>query len=165
MRIVRQERFAAIKKRRSHDGRRIPPGERLLSHGSFYSTLAPNGVRASLAILKNCFPKGMPTIVMHRIRPMAAFSTASGMPLTRSQKMFKIVEREDDIIANEGKVFDGFLRTINTEILGADLIDVGLILRALTVETLFVKIKVHLTKRFFILTERSFACNVFSCTF
>ena len=68
-------------------------------------------------------------------------------------------------IANEEKVFDGFLRTINTEILGADLIDVGLILRALTVETLFVKIKVHLTKRFFILTERSFACNVFSCTF
>ena len=80
-------------------------------------------------------------------------------------EMFKIVEREDDIIANEEKVFDGFLRTINTEILGADLIDVGLILRALTVETLFVKIKVHLTKRFFILTERSFACNVFSCTF
>ena len=35
-------------------------------------------------------------------------------------EMFKIVEREDDIIANEGKVFDGFLRTINTEILGAD---------------------------------------------
>lgn len=80
-------------------------------------------------------------------------------------EMFKIVEREDDIIANEEKVFDGFLRTINTEILGADLIDVGLILRALTVETLFVKIKVHLTKRFFIPTERSFACNVFSCTF
>ena len=80
-------------------------------------------------------------------------------------EMFKIVEREDDIIANEEKVFDGFLRTINTEILGADLIDVGLILRALTVETLFVKIKVHLTKRFFILTVRSFACNVFSCTF
>ena len=80
-------------------------------------------------------------------------------------EMFKIVEREDDIIANEEKVFDGFLRTINTEILGADLIDVGLILRALTVETLFVKIKVNLTKRFFILTERSFACNVFSCTF
>ena len=80
-------------------------------------------------------------------------------------EMFKIVEREDDIIANEEIVFDGFLRTINTEILGADLIDVGLILRALTVETLFVKIKVHLTKSFFILTERSFACNVFSCTF
>ena len=80
-------------------------------------------------------------------------------------EMFKIVEREDDIIANEEKVFDGFLRTINTEILGADLIDVGLILRALTVETLFVKIKVHLAKRFFILTERGFACNVFSFTF
>ena len=80
-------------------------------------------------------------------------------------EMFKIVEREDDIIANEEKVFDGFLRTINTEILGADLIDVGLILRALTVETLIVKIKVHLTKSIFILTERSFACNVFSFTF
>ena len=43
-------------------------------------------------------------------------------------EMFKIVEREDDIIANEEKVFDDFLRTINTEILGADLIDVGLVL-------------------------------------
>ena len=80
-------------------------------------------------------------------------------------EMFKIVEREENIIPNEEKAFDVFLRTINTEILGADLIDVGLILRALTVEALFVKIKVHLTKRVFILTERSFACNVFSCTF
>lgn len=43
-------------------------------------------------------------------------------------EMFKIVEREDDIIANEEKVFDDFLRAINAEILGADLIDVGLIL-------------------------------------
>ena len=37
-------------------------------------------------------------------------------------EMFKIVEREDDIIDYEEKVFDGYLRTINTEILGADLI-------------------------------------------
>lgn len=43
-------------------------------------------------------------------------------------EMCKIVEREDDIIANEEKVFDDFLRAINAEILGADLIDVGLIL-------------------------------------
>ena len=43
-------------------------------------------------------------------------------------EMFKIVEREDDIIANEEKVFDDFLRAINAEILGADLIDVGLVL-------------------------------------
>ena len=43
-------------------------------------------------------------------------------------EMFKIVEREDDIIANEEKVFDDVLRTINAEILGADLIDAGLIL-------------------------------------
>lgn len=43
-------------------------------------------------------------------------------------EMRKIVEREDDIIANEEKVFDDFLRAINAEILGADLIDVGLIL-------------------------------------
>lgn len=43
-------------------------------------------------------------------------------------EMCKIVEREDDIIANEEKVFDDFLRAINAEILGADLIDVDLIL-------------------------------------
>ena len=43
-------------------------------------------------------------------------------------EMCKIVEREDDIIANEEKVFDDFLRAINAEILSADLIDVGLIL-------------------------------------
>ena len=43
-------------------------------------------------------------------------------------EMFKIVEREDDIIANEEKAFDDFLRTINAEILGTDLIDVGLVL-------------------------------------
>lgn len=43
-------------------------------------------------------------------------------------EMFRIIEREDDIIANEEKVFDDFLRTINAEILGTDLIDIGLIL-------------------------------------
>ena len=80
-------------------------------------------------------------------------------------EILRIVKNKDELISKGEEMFDDFLRTINTEILGADLIDVGLILRALTVETLFVKIKVHLTKRFFILTERSFACNVFSCTF
>ena len=80
-------------------------------------------------------------------------------------EILRIVTNKDELISKGEEMFDDFLRTINTEILGADLIDVGLILRALTVETLFVKIKVHLTKRFFILTERSFACNVFSCTF
>ena len=80
-------------------------------------------------------------------------------------EILRIVTNKDELISKGEEMFDDFLRTINAEILGADLIDVGLILRALTVETLFVKIKVHLTKRFFILTERSFACNVFSCTF
>jgi len=80
-------------------------------------------------------------------------------------EILRIVTNKGELISKGEEMFDDFLRTINTEILGADLIDVGLILRALTVETLFVKIKVHLTKRFFILTERSFACNVFSCTF
>ena len=80
-------------------------------------------------------------------------------------EILRIVTNKDELISKGEEMFDDFLRTINTEILGADLIDVGLILRALTVETLFVKIKMHLTKRFFILTERSFACNVFSCTF
>ena len=31
---------------------------------------APKGVSASLAILKNCFPNGIPTIVQHQMNPM-----------------------------------------------------------------------------------------------
>ena len=43
-------------------------------------------------------------------------------------EILEIAKRKEDIIANEEKMFDDFLQVINAEILGADLIDVGLIL-------------------------------------
>ena len=39
-------------------------------------TLAPNGMKESLAILKNCFPNGIPTIVIHHIQPTIRFPSA-----------------------------------------------------------------------------------------
>ena len=39
-------------------------------------TLAPNGIKESLAILKNCLPNGIPTIVMHQIQPTIRFPSA-----------------------------------------------------------------------------------------
>ena len=44
-------------------------------------TLAPKGIKASLAILKCCRPKGIPTIVMHRSIPKTADSIARGIPV------------------------------------------------------------------------------------
>ena len=47
----------------------------------FYTiTLAPNGMKESLAILKNCIPNGIPTIVMHQIQPTIRFPSAISHP-------------------------------------------------------------------------------------
>ena len=54
----------------------------------FYWTSAPKGISASFAILKNCFPKGIPIIVQQRISPTSAFPTAIGIPDTISQITF-----------------------------------------------------------------------------
>ena len=43
-------------------------------------TLAPNCMKESLAILKNCFPNGIPTIVMHQIQPTIRFPSAISQP-------------------------------------------------------------------------------------
>lgn len=43
-------------------------------------------------------------------------------------EILKIVTNKDELISKGEEMFDGFLRTINAEILGADLIDVSLIL-------------------------------------
>ena len=43
-------------------------------------------------------------------------------------EMLRIVTNKDELISKGEEMFDDFLRTINTEILGADLIDVGLVL-------------------------------------
>ena len=43
-------------------------------------------------------------------------------------EILKIVTNKDELISKGEEMFDNFLRTINTEILGTDLIDVGLVL-------------------------------------
>ena len=43
-------------------------------------------------------------------------------------EILRIVTNKDELISKGEEMFEGFLRTINAEILGADLIDVGLIL-------------------------------------
>ena len=55
-----------------------------------YITSAPNGIKDNFAILKNCFPKGIPIIVIQHIKPATAFSTAIGIPDTISQIIFAI---------------------------------------------------------------------------
>lgn len=49
---------------------------------TFYCTitLAPNGINDSLAILKNCLPKGIPTIVIHHRHPRIRFPRAISHP-------------------------------------------------------------------------------------
>ena len=52
----------------------IYPIKQILFYFFFYPiTLAPNGMKESLAILKNCFPNGIPTIVIHHIQPTIRF--------------------------------------------------------------------------------------------
>ena len=53
------------------------------------TTLVPNGKRASFAILKNCFPKGIPTIVTHKMHPIIAFVIASSIPDMHIHRIFK----------------------------------------------------------------------------
>lgn len=42
--------------------------------------LAPKGIRESRASLKNCFPKGIPTMVRHQSAPKARWPRAMGRP-------------------------------------------------------------------------------------
>ena len=51
-------------------------------------TLAPNGMKESLAILKNYFPNGIPTIVMHHMKPSIRFPSAISQPKNRIQIKF-----------------------------------------------------------------------------
>ena len=48
---------------------------------TIHATSAPNGITDNFAILKNCFPKGIPIIVIQHIRPATAFPTAIGIPI------------------------------------------------------------------------------------
>ena len=51
-------------------------------------TAAPKGLNESLAILKNCFPNGIPTIVMHQRHPARKFINAIHQPFKRNQMTF-----------------------------------------------------------------------------
>ena len=48
-----------------------------------YTILAPNGAKDNLAILKNCIPNGIPTIVIHHIIPDSTHES----PLNRPPKI------------------------------------------------------------------------------
>ena len=52
----------------------------------------PKGMSASLAILKHCFPEGIPMIVMQKTTPTIAASIASGTPEITIQRRFRIIE-------------------------------------------------------------------------
>jgi len=45
-------------------------------------------MKESLAILKNCFPNGIPTIVMHQRKPIIRFPNAISQPKNRIQIKF-----------------------------------------------------------------------------
>ena len=61
-------------------------------------------------LLKNCFPKGIPTIVMQRMSPKIAFSRASSHPKRRIQKRFKI---NDPVPPSSTTSFPNGLRAID----------------------------------------------------
>ncbi len=53
------------------------------------TTVDPNGIRARVASLKCCFANGIPIIVMNKRQPIIKWKTASSIPETRIQNMFK----------------------------------------------------------------------------
>ena len=59
----------------------------------YFDTIsAPNGRSDSFAILKNCFPNGMPMIVMHQSSPKIRFSRAIHTPKNTTQITFASID-------------------------------------------------------------------------
>ena len=56
-------------------------------------------MRATLAILKNCLPKGIPTIVRQRKQPSKKLTIASSIPENRNQKMFRTKEKQSPLVS------------------------------------------------------------------
>lgn len=54
----------------------------------FHTTIEPKGVNDNLAILKCCLPKGMPTIVQHKLTPIVVSASANGKPVKQIHKRF-----------------------------------------------------------------------------
>lgn len=60
-----------------------------------YMIFAPNGNRASFAILKHWSPKGMPMIVIHSSKPLNSAANAKGIPLKIIHRTFA---RKDKVL-------------------------------------------------------------------
>ena len=58
------------------------------SGDAYFLTAAPKGANAKAAILKNCLPKGIPTMVMHHKTPFTAAVTAISQPKISTQSTF-----------------------------------------------------------------------------
>jgi hypothetical protein len=56
----------------------------------FVVTVEPKGHADKRAILKHCFPNGIPMIVMHRIRPSKNQESAAARPVKINQRMLPI---------------------------------------------------------------------------
>ena len=70
----------------------IYPIKQILFYFFFYPiTLAPNGMKESLAILKNCFPNGIPTIVIHHMQPAKIHASPPNNPPNINQRILPIV--------------------------------------------------------------------------
>ena len=54
-------------------------------------TLAPNGIKESLAILKNCLPNGIPTIVIPHMHPAKTQAKPPSNPPNINQRILPIV--------------------------------------------------------------------------
>ena len=65
-------------------------------------TLHPNGASERAAILKNCFPNGMPTIVMHIRHPSTKLSAASSSPVVRNQIISQLEALKTNRNADDG---------------------------------------------------------------
>ena len=59
--------------------------------GDTLFTLAPDGMKESLAILKNCFPKGIPIIVTHHMHPAKTHTRPPSNPPNINQRILPIV--------------------------------------------------------------------------
>ena len=51
-----------------------------MSQTNYQIIFAPKGAKDNLAILKNCNPNGIPTMVTHQMHPNIKFSIAIGIP-------------------------------------------------------------------------------------
>lgn len=69
---------------------------------SYPSTFAPKGIKDKRAILKNCFPNGIPTIVIHHIHPKTIFPRA--IPHRNKSDAFLVIKQIQAIYHEEGKL-------------------------------------------------------------